>query len=347
MEEKKKINRKQFLRMGGSILAGGAIAGVSGKLLRDMFRNPEVVFFDADGEGYAIEDPDTGVSPYRRLLSVRAPGEVEAFDVQDGRMVVAGEGMLSVFDAAGRVTDSFAVGPDVRDLCVRDGEIHVLYPARIEVFAPSGETLRAWDACSDNADYCALAVTEDSVFATDVFAKNICQYRRDGTLVRFIDSPDGFVIPSYTFAVAAAEDGGIFCSNPGRHRIEHYSSDGKFLGAFGQAGTQPGSFSGCCNPVHLTLSPAGEIITSEKGIPRICCYSPRGEFRSTLLNRKALGGGYDAYEARIAADGRILVAGKAGLAVYQYDSALAQAGTSSACALCAVAGCPVRRGVTV
>lgn len=346
--EKKRISRKEFLRLSGSIVAGGAIAGISGKLIRDMIRRPDKVFFDADGEAYDITDGDVSVSPYRKTVSFRTPEEVEAFDLMGDRMVAVGENTLSVYSPDGNVEECFAVGSDVRDICVVGEEIYVLFPARIEVYTPQGELSREWDACSDNSDYCSMTVSPTGVFVTDAFAKNICKYTHDGGLVKFIDSPNGFVVPSYSFAIAN-HDGTIYCSNPGRHLVESYTEDGKYLAAFGQAGTATGSFSGCCNPVQLYISPAGEIITSEKGIPRISCYAPDGTFRSVLLNKKALGGGYDAYEARMTSDGRIAVAGKHSIAVYKYDSALARAshGGSAACDVCGIDDCPIRRGITV
>ncbi|MBQ8070526.1 MAG: hypothetical protein IJ202_06725 [Bacteroidales bacterium] len=345
---KKGISRKEFLRLSGSILAGGAIAGISGKLIHDMIRRPEKVFFDADGEEYDITDGDDSVSPYRKISSFRTPEEIEAFDLMGGRMVAVGDNSLSVYSPEGNVEECFAVGSDVRDICVVGQEIYVLFPARIEVYSPSGELLREWDACSDNSDYCSFTVTPQSVFVTDAFAKNICQYDLEGGLKRFIDSPNGFVVPSYSFAITN-HDGTVYCSNPGRHLVESYTEEGKYLASFGQAGTAVGAFSGCCNPVQLSFSPAGELLTSEKGIPRISCYSPDGTFRSVLLNKKALGGGYDAFEARMTSDGRIVAAGKHSVAVYKYDSALAKAskGGSAACEVCGISDCPIRRGITV
>ena len=338
-----KINRKEFFRISGSIVGGGAIAGVSGKLIWNMFRQPEKMFF-VDGDESAAA-PDEAPSPYRKLASARIETEIEAFDLLGDRMVVAGGNLVTLYSPEGEVESRFGAGPDIRDLVVAGDEIYILFPAHIDVYSLDGHHLRGWEACSDESDYCSMAVTPKSVFVTDAAAKNICQYAADGSLVRFINSPAGFVVPSYSFGIAHRE-GVVYVSNPGRHRIEKYDEEGQFLGAFGQAGTDPGSFSGCCNPVHLSVSPAGEIITSEKGLPRVSCYSPEGEFRSFVLNGKSLGGGHDAYEARIGADGRVFVAGKHSLAVYKYDSALAGA-SSTACSLCGIQDCPIRRGINV
>ena len=115
-----KINRKEFFRIGGSIVGGGAIAGVSGKLLWGMFKNPDKVFF-VDGDESDI--PDDAPSPYRKLASARIEAEVEAFDLLGDRMVVAGGNLVTLYSPEGEVESRFGAGPDIRDLVVAGDEI--------------------------------------------------------------------------------------------------------------------------------------------------------------------------------------------------------------------------------
>ena len=349
MGKDNKISRKEFLRLGGSVIAGGVIAGTAGSLRWKMARKPDELFVDSDAEGYAISDGDSSVSPYRRISALSTPGDIEAFEMSGERMIVAVGGKLLLFGPDGASAGSFPVGEDVRDLAVDGERIYVLFPTRIAVYDLDGTPAGGWNACSDDADYCSLTVTPDGVFVTDAGSKLICKYRKDGSLDRFIRSPHGFVVPSYTFGITH-HDGIVYCSNPGRHLVESYTGDGAFISAFGTAGTAPGHFSGCCNPVFLTVSPNGEILASEKGIPRVSCYGTDGSFRSILLNKKALGGGSAAYEVRISRDGRIFAAGRNSLSVYLYDERLARAAAgesvSYACSLCE-RNCPLRRGTKI
>ena len=163
---------------------------------------------------------------------------------------------------------------------------------------------------------------ESPKFVTDASNKNICKYTLDGTLVRFIQSPKGFIVPSYCFGIAYI-DGLIYCSNPGRHQVESYTTEGAFIASFGKAGVEAGAFSGCCNPAVLTSSTHGELLTSEKGIPRISCYGLDGQFRSILLDSKALGGGNAAYDVRVMND-KLIVAGGDKVSVFQYDKRQSQ-----------------------
>jgi hypothetical protein len=96
-------------------------------------------------------------------------------------------------------------------------------------------------------------------------------------------------------------------------------------------------FAGCCNPVHLATA-NGEIITSEKGNPRISCYGSDGTFRSLLLDSRSLGGGHAAYNVKVEGE-RLFVAGRNKVSVFRYDERIA-----SACSSCGVT-CPLRNGI--
>ena len=300
-EEKKKLSRKGFLQLCGSVAAGAVIAGGTGSLLWKMFANPDDVFYQSGVKQNGSTNRSDFKSPYRKVSSFHAGDEIEAFEVMGERLVVATPNNLCIYSADGNLLDNIAIVSTVRDIAVDNDEIYVLFPTRIEVYDAEGSLLRDWEACSDNSDYCSLTVFGNHVFVTDAANKNICQYQKDGTLTRFINSPKGFVVPSYSFSITHIGET-VYCSNPGRHLVESYSPNGDFLSSFGEAGLAAGRFSGCCNPVYVTASPTGEILTSEKGVPRISCYSPQGEFRSILLDQQSLGGGIDAYEIRILDD---------------------------------------------
>ena len=68
--------------------------------------------------------------------------------------------------------------------------------------------------------------------------------------MKFIQSPSGFIVPSYSFGITNI-DGVVYCSNPGRHLVESYSPEGEYISSFGKPGGAAGLFSGCCNPVYL------------------------------------------------------------------------------------------------
>ncbi len=343
-ENKERISRKRFLQICGSVIAGGSILGVSGVLLRKKYILPEKIRVGANKVSVSNTrhvTKEAVTSPYKLVSSFSIPDPVEGFELYDDKLIVAASNTIYIYDQSGGLLNNFVVASNLRDIAVENGLIYLLFPTRIEVYNEDGEWQRDWEACSEESDYCSFAVTPDAVFVTDAVNKNICKYTTEGNFIKFIQSPNGFIIPSYSFGIAHI-DGVIYCSNSGRHSIESYTPDGEYIGSFGKAGGAKGMFCGCCNPVHLSYTSTGEIITSEKGSPRISCYGSNGEFRSILLDSKALGGGNKAYDVKVKND-KIYVAGKNLVSTFQYDKILAK---STACSGCGV-DCPLREGITI
>jgi|GEM_PF-142240 len=346
-----RISRKKFLRACGSIVAGGAVLGVSAVLIKD--KQQGITFGAADGaQGFSGNSPAKGssltmvkektfVSPYKLTSSFSLPEQIDGLGLYEDNVFVASAKSVSVFDSYGKKLHHFDVKDIVRDIAVNDEGVFLLHPKSIAVYSQKGEIIREWEACSELSDYCSFAIAQDFVYATDVVNKNICRYTIDGNFVGFIDSPNRFVIPSYTFGIEYI-DGVLYCSNPGRHQVEKYNLDGEYLGSFGKPGTAPGFFTGCCNPVYLSYTVNGDIITSEKGNPRISCYGADGKFKNILLDKEMLGGGNTAYDVKVK-DDKIIIGGKKMVSVFLYDKVLAR---SSSCSDCTT-GCPMREGVRV
>jgi hypothetical protein len=258
-----------------------------------------------------------GISPYRKIQTIQTKSDIIAFDLSNDYIYVAINHEVVIYDPAGTIVRQIPIGKEIKDIKVEDDRIYLLYPTEIEVFTLAGEKVSGWEAPGDNAGYCAFVTTPAYILVTDAIQKLIYQYDKEGALIRFIRSPDGFIIPSYSFDIININDT-IYCANSGRHQIESYTVDGDFIASFGVAGAQAGAFAGCCNPVYLAATPCGDILTSEKGSPRISRFSREGEFMSILLNNKILGGGTQAYGVKMQ-DDKIYAAGKRILSVYVYD----------------------------
>ena len=345
--EKKELSRRRFLQVAGSVAAGGFIMAGAGSLLYRMFAKPEELFYEPSDSSSGTSGKNSFVSPYESIAQFSVDGDISAFTLWKDLMTVATGQQLKLYSAEGSLKQQFTVEDEVRDLTVgSDGWLYVLMPQQVDVFDSQGKRTRSWKACDENADYCGLTVLGEQVFVTDAQNKLICNYRTDGNFVKFIKSPHGFVVPSYSFGITHI-DGRVYCSNPGRHLVEVYDAEGTYLSSFGKAGIGEGQFSGCCNPVYLASSPSGELITSEKGIPRISCYGTDGTFRSVLLPQEALGGGHDASRVMTQQD-KLIVARKSTIELYQYNPALARSGArlSSKCPTCDVP-CPLRDGITI
>jgi len=258
--------------------------------------------------GTSERSEDSFVSPYKRIASFTLPEEINRFDIQDNKLYISAGRKVYIFDTEGKQSGSFPAEKDVRDIRVSNNEIYLLYPTRIAVYSMRGEPVRQWEACSNLSDYCSFTIVGDAVFVTDAANKIICKYTTEGYFEKFIKSPVGFIIPSYSFDIDSWNDT-VYCVNSGRHLVETYTLDGVFTGAFGSPGSEAGSFAGCCNPAYISFASDGTLIASEKGIPRISSFGRNGKFLSLLLDSKALGGGSRAYQAKPSND-RLFVAGK-------------------------------------
>jgi hypothetical protein len=334
----KEISRKKFLRVCGSIVAGGAVVGMSGVLINR--RTKDAGFISSDN--LKLQKDEMFVSPYRLVSSFEMSEPVQALEQHEDAVYVATTGRVSIFDAYGKERRQFPIGDEtVRDIAIDGDEIYLLHPTKIGVYSLEGVLLREWEACSELSNYCSCALSHDFVFVTDTNNKNICKYTREGNFVTFIISPNKFIIPSLTFGIECIDDV-LYCSNSGRHQVESYTLDGQYLGVFGRHGAAPGLFTGCCNPVYLSHTANGDIITSEKGSPRICCYGRDGSFRSMLLDSRSLGGGNTAYDVKVWND-RMFVAGRNKVSIFRYDETLASSGTCTSCDI----DCPLRSGIDV
>ena len=247
------------------------------------------------------QDKEVFVSPYTKETSFDVLDNICAFELADNKIYIATMNSVMIYDLSGRLLTSITVRSGVRDIAVNNNLIYILFSTNIKVYSTEGQEVNDWEACSDNSNYCSLTITSGFVFVTDADNKNICKYTTDGNFVTFIHSPRDFIIPNFSFDIDTWNDT-IYCVNAGRQQIETYTLNGDFIASFGHPGGQPGAFAGCCNPAYISFTPEGDILTSEKGNPRICIFEKNGRFKSLLLNNKMLGGGSNAYDIKICND---------------------------------------------
>ena len=164
---------------------------------------------------------------------------------------------------------------------------------RIVVFDSNGNRLSAWEVPGKRTWLTGLAVDANHLFAADAGNRVLLHFDRSGNLVGRIGEKNeerdipGFVVPSPYFSVTIHPDGLLRVNNPGRHRVEAYTFEGDFEGAWGKASGAVDGFCGCCNPIRVAPLPDGRMITCEKGLPRVKLYSATGEFESVVAGTSA------------------------------------------------------------
>ncbi len=218
----------------------------------------------------------------------------------DDRVYVAGDRTVRIFSPGGDHLADIRTKRPPSCLVVagrqhtRPGRIYVGVGTGVEAFDSDGKPGGSWDLPADNAILTSMAVSQDHLFLADAGNRVVLKMSSSGELVDKMGAPDRdggnqvFNVPSSYFDIAASADGFVHVANPGMLRIETYSTDGALHVRWGQSGSAIDHFFGCCNPSHFAVLPGGEVVTSEKGVPRVKVYSQYGEFECVVAGPRQL-----------------------------------------------------------
>lgn len=208
-------------------------------------------------------------------------------------LVAAGQSFLEL-SPEGTLVREIAVNGLARcAAAAKDGTLYLGVRDHVEIFSARGGRTASWETPAKRSWISGLAVGEDEVFAADSGARLIWRYDRSGKVVGRVGERDkdreipGIVLPSPYLDVELAGDGLLRVNNPGRHRVEFYTTDGRLEFAWGQPGMAIESFSGCCNPINLALLGDGTVVTCEKGLPRVKLHGTHGEFEGVVAGTES------------------------------------------------------------
>jgi WD40 repeat protein len=184
----------------------------------------------------------------------------------DNRLVAAGKGFLSLYDADLNPEWTISHDSEINALAVNESTIYLATETTIRLFSTDGTLITSISA---NNSYVVFA---------DAGTRRVYVLNTEGSLISFFGHEDEkFIIPSGYFDVTILPDNSIMVVNPGKTRIEHRDIKGNIISLFGEPGIAPEAFSGCCNPSHFTMLDDQLLATSEKGISRIKIMNLAGE----------------------------------------------------------------------
>lgn len=232
----------------------------------------------------------------------------------DTRLVGGAAGIFSIAAGGGTEPAVVATGLVVRCLAAgQDGTLYAGLVDRVVAVDESGE-LKEWGSLGESSSLTSIAAGSNAVWVADAGNRVVWRFDLDGRLMGMVGARDldrgvqGFVLPSSSFDVTAAEDGGVWAVNPGLQRVEHYGADGALLEVWGQPSMGLDGFCGCCNPSHLARLPDGGFVTSEKGIVRIKTHDAKGRYREVVAGPDAFGPEALGLDLAVDSAGRIVVA---------------------------------------
>lgn len=215
------------------------------------------------------------------------------------QIYVAGDQSVQVLSADGSAVATIGTEGMPQCLAIAFGEqaspgrVYVGTGNRIEVFDADGTPVAVWNAPGENPIVASIAAANQDVFVADAGNQVVLRYDTSGQVVGKIgdanDAAHAFNVPSTYFELALAGEDLLHVANPGALRVESYNFAGDLQVRWGQPGSAIENFFGCCNPSQFAVLPAGEIVTSEKGVPRIKVYSEFGEFQCVVAGPQELG----------------------------------------------------------
>ncbi len=201
-----------------------------------------------------------------------------------GFLYAAGDSEIEVFDPEGALKRRWSTAKPAHSVAVAgDGSVYVGEEGQIEIF---GKSVRSWTKLGILGPVTAIGFLKDSVLAADVAGRAIRRFDPAGRFLNAIgkDNPvNGFLVPNGVLDFAVDAQGVIHAANPGKHRVERYSAEGKLLGHIGRFdGNDPAGFTGCCNPTNIAVT--DRIYVTEKAVPRAKAYDFAGNLLAVIAS---------------------------------------------------------------
>ncbi len=246
--------------------------------------------------GYIIFDStksgDSGKSETKNAPAIEIPdawkisnefkvneGALKAVTVSPvGKIYLGGDSFVSCYDKDLKLIWNQKTPSPVTSLSIFGDTVFASTMEQILIMSPEGRTISEWGPFEDSSIITSVSSNRKYVALADAGNKMVFILDKGGEVKSMIGQNDGqFVIPSPYFDVVLDKDDNLFIANTGHHRIETRTIAGVLKSYFGEAGTAPGLFCGCCAPAHFIVVPEG-FITAEKGINRIKILNKKGEF---------------------------------------------------------------------
>jgi hypothetical protein len=196
----------------------------------------------------------------------------------NGDIIAAGESFVSCYNGSLEQKWTLKMPSGITAVAACGDTIFAASVELVYLISADGKLIGEWGPYEASSSITSISAYGQNIAFADAGNKRIFVLKRNGEVITMIgQSERWFIIPSLYFDVALSEGNVLFTANTGNRRIETWTTDGKFLEKFGEPGTAPGAFCGCCNPAHFAVIPQG-FVTSEKGINRIKILDQYGVF---------------------------------------------------------------------
>lgn len=223
-----------------------------------------------------------------------------SIDAKDQIYVLLENGTVVIYGADGKSTGKFKVDmkPAPSTMTVADGKIYLFNTKRKEktvevrgkkvkqivsdgigccVFDPAGTKVTELKLPEASSAADAHFIGKELVVG-DLEKSQILYYElngTDGTVARKITKVFRLCCGIFDFCPGTDPDT-IVVANLGAFKVQTYKTGTKTV-EFGQRGSKPDEFRGCCNPVNVACLADGSIVTVEKDPTRVKIYDKDGK----------------------------------------------------------------------
>jgi len=206
-------------------------------------------------------------------------GSLKAVTVsQTGKIYLGGDSFVCCYDKDLKLVWNISTPYPVTALSNYGDTIFAATQELILEISSEGVITEEWGPFEDNAIITSIASNSTYIAFSDAGNKMVFVLDKKGGVKSLIGlSGEKFIVPSPYFDVALDSANTLFIANTGHRRVENRTINGDLLSYFGEPGTAPEAFCGCCNPAHFIALPDG-FVTAEKGINRIKILDKGGEF---------------------------------------------------------------------
>lgn len=238
---------------------------------------------------------------------------VYSLSVDKGKIFVAYDSVISLFNLKGEILKSFATEGNVTSMKVTpDGFVYVVHRNFFVLLDEDGNPQYKSDEGDDKSVFTSLAFNNEFVFVADAGNRKIVKYNLEGEKVgefegvyKSDNDTKGFIIPSAYFDLVVNADYELWVVNPGIHALQHYSHQGDLMNQWEKVNNRLDGFAGCCNPAQIAVFDDGRFVTAEKGNVRIKIYTKNGELESVVALPKVFKG---KTAPDLAVDGKVIYA---------------------------------------
>lgn len=208
--------------------------------------------------------------------------QINALAITDNKIAAAGNKKIVIQNLNTKHLTYFEIPEPGRAMCfITDEHLIIAFNSYCAVFNNNGKELYRYPDLGPKALITSIALWGDDLAIADAQGKQVFLFNQQRRLTGIIGKKaDEYVIPSAFFDILPVSQNEIWIVDPGHHKLELYNRENKLIRSWSDQSDS--FFIGCCNPIHLALTPNNLLAAAEKGIERIRLFDNRGKYQGYL-----------------------------------------------------------------